>query len=169
MYYYRITKYNPNFRDEKGRYVKNDWSCFSDVGKTFEDGALTLDGYESVEVLYIEAILSFVKCMNIPYLECKDVEKDDEIEAVSKDESFVYKQVKNNSKVNLKNLPVLLKLILRNYLWCRLVYGEQMFVHFGYDYYMYVGVAEGCEKVIKQIEASGLFVEEFVSPYLNED
>ena len=30
MNYYRITKYNPEFRNEQGFYTKNDWTSISD-------------------------------------------------------------------------------------------------------------------------------------------
>ncbi len=51
----------------------------------------------------------------------------------------------------------------------RLVYENKMYVHFGYDYYMYIGVNEKCLDAINSIQASGLFVEECESPYYQED
>jgi hypothetical protein len=33
MYQYRITKYNPVFRDEKGRCTSEEWTSFGDVGE----------------------------------------------------------------------------------------------------------------------------------------
>ena len=33
--YYRITKYNPEFRDEEGRYILDEWTSVTDIGKEF--------------------------------------------------------------------------------------------------------------------------------------
>ena len=41
-----------------------------------------------------------------------------------------------------------------------------MYVHFGYDYYMYIGSEKPLEKEIDSINRSGLFVENMVSPYI---
>lgn len=39
------------------------------------------------------------------------------------------------------------------------------FVHFGYDYYMYVGVETPCPQAQRLAAQLGLFVEEMRSPY----
>jgi hypothetical protein len=42
---------------------------------------------------------------------------------------------------------------------------DEYFLHFGYDYYMYVGVSLACPRSRALATAAGLFVEDFVSPY----
>lgn len=32
---YRISKYNPCNRDEQGRYIINEWTSYSDIGKLY--------------------------------------------------------------------------------------------------------------------------------------
>jgi hypothetical protein len=54
---------------------------------------------------------------------------------------------------------------LREEFWCRLE-TEDRFLHFGYDYYMYVGVKTTCSASITFAREVGLFVEQFDSPYL---
>lgn len=45
-----------------------------------------------------------------------------------------------------------------------------MFVHFGYDYYMYIGSSKELPQDLRnKIENLGLFVENFESPYLPDD
>jgi hypothetical protein len=45
-----------------------------------------------------------------------------------------------------------------------------MFIHFGYDYYMYIGSSKiAPDFLIKKIQDEDLFVEEFKSPYLEDD
>ena len=58
--------------------------------------------------------------------------------------------------------------VLREELWCRLE-GDRGFVHFGFDYYMYVGVASACPEAQRLAAQLGLFVEEMRSPYHPED
>jgi hypothetical protein len=54
--------------------------------------------------------------------------------------------------------------VLREDLWCRLD-GEGAFVHFGWDYDMYVGVASACPEAQRLATKVGLFVEEMRSRY----
>ena len=44
--------------------------------------------------------------------------------------------------VTAQEVQALAKLTLRNAIWCKLGYKKQFFVHFGYDYYMYIGASE---------------------------
>lgn len=46
-------------------------------------------------------------------------------------------------------------------------YKKQFFVHFGYDYYMYIGASKNCIKSKNAVMLSGLFVEEFVLHHQN--
>jgi hypothetical protein len=43
-----------------------------------------------------------------------------------------------------------------------------MFVHFGWDYYMYIGATEICEPATQRVRQSGLFVEPMASLYNEE-
>lgn len=42
MHKYRITKYDPQYRDEQGIYIREDWTSYSDIGKTYNGKLLTL-------------------------------------------------------------------------------------------------------------------------------
>jgi hypothetical protein len=42
---------------------------------------------------------------------------------------------------------------------------DKFFVHFGWDYYMYIGSSVNCPSLIKIAKDNGLFVEEVRSPY----
>ncbi len=171
MYYYRITKYDPKLRNEKGWYTKDEWTDFSCVGHSFGGELCTLENYEYVEALHIDAVLLFMDSMNLDYLKCIGVEKYETIkdEKVPDELRSLYKRVKKGLCIYKNEMRILLKLILRNYFWCKLEHSDKMFVHFGYEYYMYVGVEKECKEVVDQIEQSGLFVEEFLSPYLDDD
>ena len=69
--------------------------------------------------------------------------------------------------ISAQEIKELAKLTLRNVIWCKLSCKNKFFVHFGYDYYMYTGTNMDSPNARKKIEATGLYVEEFYSPYLD--
>lgn len=166
LYQYRVTKYDPKNRNEYGHYIKNEWTEFTAIGKKFEGKKLTLDEYLITEKKYINAILCFIECLKIDSLQVNRLEK----HSLPHSDKLknIYAQLKNKKIIKKRQIPEIVSLILRNYIWCSLIKKDKMFVHFGYDYYMYIGSAILCEKVIKQIQNLGLFVEEFKSPHLLE-
>ena len=69
--------------------------------------------------------------------------------------------------VTVQEVRELAKLTFKNAIWCKLGYKKQFFVHFGYDYYMYIGASEECTKAKEVVKETGLFIEDFKSPYLS--
>ncbi|WP_026695684.1 hypothetical protein [Peribacillus kribbensis] len=159
MYSWRITKYNPLNRDINGSYKNYEWTSYSDIGSKVSE-----EVYLKTEKRYINAIFSFMNEMNFNKiylnaleLNSNEVEKQKASEFMSK--MWVGKGV---SKQEIKEL---VKLTLRDAIWCKLSYKKEYFVLFGYDYYMYIGAIKDCPKARVSVERSGLFVEEFNSPY----
>ena len=172
MFSYRITKYNPIYRNSLGAYLKDEWTSISDVGKVYENGEFTIDEYLKIEDGYIEAILLFMAFLNLESLPVTYLEKsntwDNKRTAYSKSMFKLYKKIKVGKQINTKEMGDAARLVLRELLWCK-IENESMFVHFGWDYYMYIGSSKEIPKLLKKkIESWGLFVEEFESPYLPE-
>ena len=44
-------------------------------------------------------------------------------------------------------------------------YKKEFFVRFGYDYYMYLGAIKDCPSSREKVQNTGLFVEDYHSPY----
>lgn len=175
MFSYRVTKYNPALRDSTGAYQKDEWISFSDIGKTFEGIELLTDEYLDIEALYISAIQSFMNIMNLSSLNVFHLEKerysltkhDQKYQNLYPEEMIaIVESIQNGNTLEGAELENFCKLCLRSQIWGVLESSSKMFVHFGYDYYMYIGAAEISEEVIKQVRNSGLFVELFESPYL---
>lgn len=162
MFYWRITKYDPQYRDERGAYLKNEWTEYDDIGQTFEGKTLTLKEYLKTEDAYIQAILLFIEDLNIDSLRISCLEKNgrrpkkvlvDGIEIV------------NNTYVNKESIIPIIRLILRGKTWCKFK-AKQMLIDFSNQFYTFiVSINRPSNSTIKKIEHMGFFVEELESPY----
>ena len=155
---YRVTKYNPAFRDQSGAYTKVEWISFKQIGQTFSGVLLTSDEYERVEEAYVQAALSFLRegglfSMRVAGLENPRTRPLD---------------FQNDSVLPLDRVGEIIRRILREEFWCRLE-GSESFIHFGWDYYMYIGVPHPCPTARARAAELGLFVEEFASPYVEDE
>ena len=166
---WRITKYDPKKRNSQGWFIEETWTAFSDIGRIYDGKEFTYDEYICVENLYINAITHFMKCLDISYLQVQGLENSKRINidlhADDEDVAFV-NTIKENDLLTPRQVIMASKLILREYFWCKLVSDNKMFVHFGYDYYMYIGSSLKCEATLQMIRDSGLYVESFHSPYV---
>lgn len=161
MYAWRVTKYNPANRDANGRYLDDEeWTCFSEVGTK-----LGLEEYLGIEEKYLRAILIFMDEIGMDGVYVTALEywpDEDESQNV---QAFLSK-IRNGTYITVQEVRELARLILRNVVWCKLEFKNQFFVHFGYDYYMYIGARKGCVKAVEAVTQSGLFVERIDSPHL---
>lgn len=166
---YRITKYNPEYRNAEGHYCKDEWTSYSDIGTFYNSELFSLADYINVENKYINAIITIMNKMGINSMTINGLERCVDNFDINTSEEMIalndeLNDLKGNYLINISKIPALCKLILREYIWGNIT-SPNMFVHFGYDYYMYVGINGECSEELKEIEESGLFVEQFQSPY----
>lgn len=150
---YRVTKYDPALRDASGAYRKEEWTSFADIGRSFGGEVLTDEAYRRVEDAYVDALLAFWVEEGRPTLVARAVE--DEASGLA---------LREGSPVDEADLAPLIRAVLREEVWCRLE-SETFFLHFGWDYYAYVGLSSPCVASCALATASGLFVETMVSPH----
>lgn len=165
-YVYRITKFDPADRDDRGTY-RGPEDVSSDHGP--------------VEAAYLAAVTAFAEDTGVTLLTVRDPE-------VS---GFVHFGVEppvdghglqglfpadltgyhDGARITLDLGRELVRVMLRdNGAWCRLEVGDRFFVHVGYDQYMYIGSEHPCEHAVTLTTASGLFVEPLDgSPYAPDD
>lgn len=74
MYWWRVTKYDPRYRDKSGRYLRDEWVGAAQIGKEFVDGALTKEEYIRVEDLYAAAVARFWTASGEPPLQIQALE-----------------------------------------------------------------------------------------------
>ena len=167
-YQWRVTKYNPKFRDEFGHYTLiEEWTCPSEIGKTINEKEFTLDEYLRVEAAYINSVIKFMEESNVDslrilQLECNVSEEDKKSPLYEK--GFEKLVLKEDSVIDKNEIHLICKMVLRNFLWCNL-YSKEFFVHFGWDYYMYIGSNVNCLSATRFAANNGLFVERCTSPY----
>lgn len=112
----RVTKYNPIYRNEKGGYMKDEWTDFSDIGETFDGKVLTREEYEEVEQHYISMIDDCFKALNAKeiFLICSYL-----ISKPTKDKQLLplYEKLeKQQYHFPVSELPNLVQLLLRKYI-----------------------------------------------------
>lgn len=156
MNFWRITKYNPRFRAQDGRYLKDEWTSCSDIGRTFDGSELTPEAYTAVESAYLRSAMSFVAESMVPDLQVVSVENYVDSPPPVTDGQLIHGGL----------LEDVCRLNLRESMWCKLERRDSFFIHFGYEYYMYIGSQSPCIQSIRIATDAGLFVEEMKSPYL---
>ena len=147
---FRITKYDPALRDGSGAYLGSEWTSMSDIGKS-----TTLDEYERVEAAYLDVALAFLGEANIDSLTIR----------WHPNEVGEPTDHGNGERLRLPELRQAMQRILREEMWAEFAHESGAFVHFGYDYYMYLGVPTECPRSRALATTRGLFVEPFPSPY----
>ncbi len=162
MSYYRITKYNPEFRDEKGCYKAEDWTSISDIGKTYDNGILTTLKYKQIEDAYVEAVKIILKEKGISQMVICNLEKNDDVEEFIflPEEKVFLNKMNNNCCLGLCEIEIATRLSLREVIWSSLLTDTGDFkIEFGYDYYMYIRGAKLEDATKQKILDNGLFVE----------
>ncbi|MBQ2932516.1 MAG: hypothetical protein IJE62_06735 [Clostridia bacterium] len=162
---YRITKYNPTFRDKNGNYTANDWTSISDIGKTFIGGVLSQTKYKQTEDSYVDAVKIILKEKGISKMMLCSLEKNDDMAefVFSAKEKDLFNRIDDNFCVELNELETAVRLALREVIWCNLLSDTgDLKIEFGYDYYMYIRCNEMEEAAKQIILNSGLFVEEVI-------
>lgn len=150
---YRVSKYDPKFRIN-GIYTKEEWTDFSDIGKEYNNQIFTEEEYQKIESRYISVVTKVFKYRKWDYLTI------DHLEIYEHSLSW-----RNKQSVNTNNLSNLLQDCLRNRCWCRLINGQE-YVHFGWDFYIYIGCEISIQTMKSICDEEFLFCESIESsPY----
>lgn len=148
---YRITKYNPKYR-LNGVYQKNEWTSISDIGKSFDDGVLSLEDYLKVENSYIQFCLKAIEAAGISELSVSNPE-------IYCDGLSLPRYVRDTGYIHK-----IIEWCLREKCWLKLE-AENFFIHFGYDFYLYIGTVVPEEFVARIAQDQNLYCECYHSPY----
>ncbi|MCQ4087547.1 hypothetical protein [Saccharibacillus sp. JS10] len=171
---YRVTKYDPANRNKVGHYKQEEWTSVNDIGTKYGEDFFKIEEYLKVEKAYVNAIENFMKDGEIPYLKVASLNKWTRMLKKGKLKRYYSKIMKKNfSKIRegdlfyLDEIKSIVPLILRQNLWCKLEFQNQFFVHFGYDYYMYIGTYKEYSSDICTSDDVDIYIEPYISPYLD--
>ena len=165
---WRVTKYDPALRDDQGHYPLGDWSSYSDIGKTFNGELLTYQQYLASETAYMDAARAFLADANLDSLTVVHFDKLPGGFAAAQREGIRLDptSLKVGSVIGRGDLADFVRLNLREIIWGKLAVKGLFYLHFGWDFYMYVGSASPSLTAIRHAESCGLFVEPMKSLYL---
>ena len=153
MIEYRITKYNPQNR-VNGEYQVHEWTSISDIGKLFDGVVLTYNQYIKIEEAYIDCCIELLQKSNVSELAvCNPEYYDDKI---------VFPKLLHTES----DIRKVIMCCLREKCWVKLE-TSSFFIHFGYDYYMYISTDLPCSLVEETAKKHSLFCEVSSSPYSN--
>ncbi len=161
---WRITKYDPRFRDKSGRYLRDEWTGAAQIGEAYAGKILTSDEYLRVESLYVAAVLHLWKAAGAPSLQIQALElstsgfglppqSDDLL-----DVGFGDWRPVNGEVVPPAVFETLVRWCLRELGWCQLG-ADEFYVHWSYDFYVYVETGDATSADREAIASTGLFVE----------
>lgn len=166
MVKYRITKYNPVYRNADGVFMNDDWTSVHDVGKVLNGEWINQSIYLQVENSYLKAVKIILDLFSCSELKVSELEKYSlpTNTIINIDTDFLqdlYINVKNGNMVSDLKINGLIVLSLRENLWAKLGSNKKKIeLEFGYDYYMYFSVPHSLpENIICDIESLNLFVE----------
>jgi hypothetical protein len=68
MDWWRISKYDPTFRDQNGVYQQDEWTDVTDIGRAFDGTTLDLQTYLATEAAYVASVREFMVDANVTTL-----------------------------------------------------------------------------------------------------
>jgi len=164
--YYEIVKYDPEFRNDQGHYMKDEWTSISDVGKIYDGKLFTIEEYEHIENLYIQAVFLILEFFHTRSIKITHIYKSKNSRArTSKEKKLIACMdmfatgdvIRVNNKELITNL---IKLRLREHapeLEVIVDRKSRSELVFGYDYYMYLKTNIDVSSVLEEIDTFGLF------------
>jgi small subunit ribosomal protein S1 len=117
---------------------------------------LTLDCYLEVEARHLRVVAAFLEESVVDAVRVRDAEPYNEAR---------WWPTEGEVPSRVETIDVVREL-LRERGFCRLEADRGLYIHVGYDYYLYVGGDVACERTLDVARKAGLFVDaDFVSPY----
>ena len=132
--------------------MADEWTSISDIGKVFGGTKLSQDVYLQTEQAYIDCCIDLIEKAQVSKLSTKQAE-------------YYTENIHFPSSIsNTQDIRQVITACLREQCWLKLV-AKDFFIHFGYDYYMYIGSVLPSNRVAEIATRYGLYCEEYPSPY----
>ena len=168
---YRISKYDPSFRDERGYFMGEDWTSFFDIGKEYHGTVLTNLQYTAVESKYIDAVTTVLRQNQIHTMIVGKLEKRSSPATLKEmlgrchlpfppsDAAFV-SRIKDGARLDMAEIEKAVMLVLRDCFWCELLSESgAVKLEFGYDFYVYLQGVTIDADTIASFRLKGIYME----------
>ncbi len=161
-YHFRVTKYNPSFRDRNDLYLGDEWTNWHDIGRELDGHVLTEDEFEAAINKYLYALEAFAHESGVDYLTVLGLHPEYEGERS-------WGLLRNGTRVSLDAAVDLVQTLLRGEAsGVRLEDATRFYVHADYCMEMWIGSDVDCVSAVAEAERIGLFVERGIaSPLLD--
>jgi len=127
----------------------------SDIGGTFGGEILTLRHYLDVEGRHLLVVAEFLEEANVACTRARGLES----------YGASWWPAEGQSLSRLETVDVVREM-LRERGFCRLEGEANVYIHIGFDYYVFVGGDVPCRRTMKAAAAAGLLIDtDFTSPY----
>lgn len=167
MDWYRICKYDPAFRDERGFYQRDEWTSISDIGRSFGGVVLDVQTYLAMENAYVGALREFMADAGVSSLRVVSLKPAVDLDALrryglpdAEELTRLASELREDSELSGVTLDQVCRLSLREVLWCRLEWPGRFVARASDDYYLHIGTTAPSERAIAKTLESGLFVHE---------
>ena len=165
---YEINKFPPSLF-KHGRFLREDWTACTDIGRATLGGPLDKHEYLRVEGLYVAAVTTLARTVEPALLQVHDVEFWDTASdrlanlglADVLDGSAAPVEGESVADARLDNV---VRRCLREVAWLELMVAPSLLVHFGYDMRLIVASSIPLAGPLDEIRSSGLFVYDSDAP-----
>lgn len=134
----------PILKEENYR-GSDSWTAISDIGRVYQDKIFTYKEYKKTEQSYINFfvdLFKYVHAHKVKIVQFSDKDKYIPVRATYDRNGKLrewYDKVENNMSLSLEDLRYVVPLILRENIYGVLYHKRsKTYIHFGYDYYVYV-------------------------------
>lgn len=166
---YRLSKYNPAYRNNEGAYRKNEWTSICDIGTEYDDGILTVSTYLKVEESYCKVVKAILEKYSESSFSIQRVERYVDTTSASLivnkygidfsiNDIFHFNAIKQNHKISIDEVEFYLKFLLRELVWYVLV-GKEISITVGHDYYVHLQSKNPLETFEDYVANEGLYLE----------
>jgi hypothetical protein len=157
------------FKD--GRFLREDWTACTDIGRTTPSGTLDKQEYLRVEELYVAAVAVLARTVEPIQLQVHDVEfwetaSDRLANLALADVLDGAVAPAEGEAVAGARLDNLVRRCLREVAWLELMVAPTLLVHFGYDMLLVVASSIPLDWALGQMQVSGLLCMTAISHYL---
>jgi hypothetical protein len=156
---YCVTRYDLRSKDAAGTHALRPWLAMSDVDRTFQGRRLTRTAYLAAESAYLDVLAALLTEAGVRRLRVIA------LEVHGARGRSLPARYRLGGYLNVAEAVEFSRRVLREDLWGLLAAPRRVFVHFGYDFLMYVGLARRTPKAAAAATRLGVRLEPMRSPH----